>query len=435
MKKRGSVTLDWETKNQNYDLSSSNNIVEIEQVYPFVYHGDIISINDIPDSKLESLNGRLIKGDNQNIMANLLHNNYKDAFDLIYLDPPYFSDINYKSKINVGDKDKPEIINRNVFDDKWKNLDDYLDYIFPILKLSRDLLSEQGSLLVHVDWHASHYIKILLDEIFSKDRFINEIIWCYGGGSGAKRHFHRKHDTILWYSKTNKYIFNPQYRPYTEKTLNRGLTKVKGSKYVLNKKGALMQDWWIDINKILSPTAYENLKFPTQKPIALLERIIKASSNENSLVGDFFAGSGTTAEAAEKLGRSWVVCDQSSIAIQTTHNRLINCNAKPFTIESLDVQSNKLTDIDIVCNYMDGILTINLLTKPGTTSKLIDFWEIGISDKNVFKSLIQVTRPNNKTYDLPDKVRLTGIDQVWRENLVVRVYDFVGNVFTKAKPF
>lgn len=425
--KRDSVRLVWDSKNQR-NTNNNTTLDLLAQVYPRVLKEEPVTV-DIKDLHydLAPVNRRLIQGDNYDVIQVLLHNGYEEKFDLIYLDPPYYSETNYNSKIKIGNKDEERQITRPVFKDSWESLDVYLDYLYPVLVLSRELLSREGNLFVHLDWHASHYIKVILDEIFSKERFINQIVWCYGGGSGAKRYFHRKHDIILWYSKSNDYIFNPQYRPYTEKTLDRGLTKVKGNKYVLNEKGAFMQDWWTDINKILSPTAYENVKFPTQKPIALLDRIIKAGSNENSLIGDFFCGSGTTALAAECLNRFWVVCDNNNIAVQTTQNRLIESNSHAFTIESAMSFDEEADSLNIEWEYIDNKLVVSL-DKKKTDIDMLNFWEIGIKEQGGFKSIVQLIRPKEKTAYLPEKIILSNIDSFSDKKIIVKAYDFFGNI-------
>ena len=433
MKKKDSVGLDWPGKNKSIELNKFKQIEEMQIVYPYTYKDDSVPAGEILPLANSPTHGRLIKGLNLEVMQNLLNTGYREKFDLIYLDPPYFSASNYQSKLKVGSKDNLQIINRQVFMDSWKSLDEYLDYIFSIVQLSKELLSNQGSLFVHLDWHACHYVKILLDEVFSRDNLINEIIWCYGGGSNTKRHFQKKHDTIFWYAKSSEYIFNPQYRPYTEKTKERGLTKVKGPKYVLNEQGALMQDWWTDINKILSPTAYENLKFPTQKPLALLERIINTASNQDSLVGDFFIGSGTMAEAAEMLNRNWIGCDNSPIAIQTTHYRLLNYNAKAYQIEWLDPPDYESLNIEVIFKLDNDSLIISLKGAGELLNSVIAFWEVGIYEKDIFTSLLQVVRPYSNFPELPDQVVIKDITNTLK-NIAVKVYDFRGNTLMKKQP-
>jgi site-specific DNA-methyltransferase (adenine-specific) len=242
------------------------------------------------------------------------------------------------------------------------------------------ILPDHGSIFVHVDWHASHYVRVLMDEIYGRENFINEIVWCFGGGSSSRRYFHRKHDLIFWYAKSDKYTYNPQYRPYTEGTLQRGLTSVKGSRYKLRDEGALMQDWWIDINKILSPTARENYKFPTQKPKELIKRLIASASKPGSLVADFFAGSGTTAEVCNEMDRNWILCDSSNLALQTSLYRLIKNDSPPFIVK---------TDKNIFEDDNCGEL---ILKKPVIEEKNNDYLiEIGIDSyrpPNIEKDLI-----------------------------------------------
>ena len=203
----------------------------------------------------------------------------------------------------------------------------------------RDLLAEDGSIYVHCDWRVNSYIRMVMDEVFSSDCQRNQVAWCYGGGSAPKGYYHKKHDNLFWYSKhKDTWTFNRQFRPYTEGTLERGLTAVKGDRYELNEEGATLDDWWAgkEVQKILSPTAYENLKYPTQKPEGLLHRIITGHSNEGDLVADFFCGSGTTAAVAEKLGRKWIATDLGKFAVHTTRKRLIQVQrelkeaGKPF---------------------------------------------------------------------------------------------------------
>ena len=395
--------------------------------------------------------GRVFQGDNLLLMQFLLHSGYRAAFDLIYIDPPYLSSNAYHSRVKIRSaEDKPwESISRPVFvDPGFGDIEQYLDHLYPRLCLMKELLSAQGSLLVHLDWHVSHYVKILLDEIFSPQQFVNEIVWCYGGGSGTKRHFHRKHDLILWYANSDEYIFNPQYRPYSSATLERGLTKVKGNKYQLHSQGALMQDWWTDINKILSPTAAENLKFPTQKPEALLRRIILSASNPGSLVADFYAGSGTTGAISQQLERCWISCDKSPIAIQTTINRLIKQGQGSFTVEqvgpisaqapagSLRIKIPLIQPYDHeyalilleIEDYKPDAKYLQALQEKVDFSSLIDFWEVDLNyDGKIFHSQVQVLR-DKKHYDssLRNSIKLkVPLQDSYR--IAIKAYDIFGD--------
>ena len=201
-----------------------------------------------------------------------------------------------------------------------------------ILELHR-ILKPTGSFYLHCDPTMSHYLKTICDLIFGKDNFRNEIIWCYGSGGVTSRYFSKKHDIILFYSKNKSYKFNPQYKPYSEKTIQRGLTNCKkklNKNYELREEGAFMKDWWNDITPLLSPTQKERLGYPTQKPLSLLERIIKASSNEGDIVLDAFCGCGTTIDAAERLNRKWIGIDVSIHAIYLIKKRLENSYKAKF---------------------------------------------------------------------------------------------------------
>jgi len=302
----------------------------------------------VPELRDRQWWNRLIYGDNLLVMQALLTGDpetglpsMRGKIDLIYIDPPFDSKADYRTQIALPGssiEQKPTVIEQFAYSDTWKEgTVSYLKMMYPRLALMRELLKDTGSLIVHIDWHVAHYVKVLLDEIMGKNNFINEIIWCYGGGGAPRNYYPRKHDNLLWYAKGDKWTFNKQYRPYSEGTLQRGLTAVKGDKYKLSEEGAGLDDWWADkqVQKILSPTAYENLKFPTQKPEGLLNRIILGHSNEGDIVADFFAGSGTTAAVAEKLGRRWIISDIGKPAIMISRKRLIDQDAKPFLYQSI----------------------------------------------------------------------------------------------------
>ena len=265
---------------------------------------------------------QLVCGDNLAVLG-ALQQSHRGQLDLIYLDPPFATGGRFHFSAEVGRRR----IKRQAYGDRWGGgLGPYLEMMSHRLELMYQLLSPRGSLLIHADWRASDHLRLLLDEIFGASALVNEIAWCYGGGGAPRRHYGRKHDTILWYSRGKDWIFHRQYRPYTEKTRKRGLTRVKGPRYSLRKEGAGLDDWWHgqEVQKILSPTAHENLKYPTQKPEGLLRRIITGHSDPHSLVADFFCGSGTTLAVAEQLGRRWIGCDAEPLAVQVVRKRLLN---------------------------------------------------------------------------------------------------------------
>ncbi|MGI6468815.1 MAG: DNA-methyltransferase [Syntrophomonadaceae bacterium] len=363
------VRLFWEGRQNTLpDISYDGQPVATSRIYPHpVYEENCLWLEERQRPACTPEN-HMYFGDNLDVMKFLLQNGYENRFDLIYIDPPYLSHQKYLSRIEIGDKNSPQAVERQVFRDNGPgDLDRFLEQIYPRLQLIKCLLKDNGSLFVHMDWHVSHYVKVLLDEIFGLESMINEIVWCYGGGTGTRRHFHRKHDLILWYAKGPDYTFNPQYRPYSPGTVQRGLTRVKGDRYKLHSKGALMQDWWSDINKILSPTAHENLKFPTQKPLALLQRIIAAASNPGDLVGDFYAGSATVAEVCEKSGRYWVTCDNSPIAIDTAMKRLIRMPARPFTVESMEASGQESGQLELKPLLSNDFNAQDILLQVGDT--------------------------------------------------------------------
>jgi len=261
------------------------------------------------------MNGKLYHDDNLNVMKNLLKKDIK--INLIYIDPPFFT---------------------NMYDfDKFKDINEYLNFMKQRLLLMKELLTEDGSIYVHLDHHVSHYIKILMDEIFGYDNFRREIVWVMSGIAGYKslvNNYVRAHDIILYYSKSNNYNFNKIYMPYNEKQLARfssideegrrykSITKTRRL-YLDNAKGIPISDVWSDITGFHTiVNAKDFLGYSTQKPEALLKRIILTSSNEGDLVADFFCGSGTTLAVAEKLGRRWIGCDYSEKAINICKKRL-----------------------------------------------------------------------------------------------------------------
>lgn len=413
---------------------------EYVEPHPFYTCNEAI-FSELQQNRSMAETNRLIYGDNLYIMQALLDEGLENSIDLIYIDPPYLSEIDYSSNLYLPGEE--HAIQRSAFNDKWmKGIDSYLDMLYPRLLIMRELLSDKGNIFVHVDWHVSHYVRLLLDQIFGSERFNNEIIWCYSGGTGSKRHFHRKHDSIFWYSKSSDYIFNPQYRPYSRQTLERGLTRIKGSRYNLHEQGALMQDWWTDINKILSPTAHENLKFPTQKPIALLKRIIACASNPGSLVADFFAGAGTMAEAADEMGRRWIISDYSELAVMTSSYRLVKANSKPYMIQTKDlVRDGGILKLSCNINaYGDNNLLLVQITdyKPFNdtenihleTAQYIEYWELDLDYSGFFHSDCQML-PRHRFDGLIDLSLTVMLPAKSSYHIGVRVRDIFGRTTTE----
>ena len=280
----------------------------------------------------------LFHGDNIEILSTLLVNGFRGQVDLIYIDPPFDSGADYVRKVRLrGHKGKAlrgeniSLIEEKQYEDIWAN-DTYLQYMYERLVLMRELLSEKGSIYLHCDYHKSHHLRFLMDEVFGQDNFINEIIWAYHGpGSPNMKQFNRKHDSIFWYSRSKEWIFNKEKArvPYHESTA--GKFESKGTGFAGTEaqlgEGKIAEDWWI--MPISARIRTEISDYPTQKPSKLLKRIIEVSTNENSLVFDAFCGSGTTAAVAERLGRRWIACDMNKGAIQTTVKRLLKQEEEP----------------------------------------------------------------------------------------------------------
>ena len=237
-----------------------------------------------------------------------------ESFRLIYLDPPFLT-----GRQRVGADDKYS------YDDRWfGDLDAYLPWLEQRLKKIAGLLLPSGSLVLHLDWRATHYAKVMLDQIFGRKNFVNEIIWHYTGGGRSKNKFSCKHDTLLWYSRGPRPYFDIDavrvpYKP-TSGYAKGGIKSAAGRHYLPHPDGTPVDDVW-EI-PIINPMSDERVGYPTQKPKLLLERIISALSAPGDLVGDFCFGSGTTLICAENLKRRWVGADASPAALECFCARL-----------------------------------------------------------------------------------------------------------------
>ena len=275
---------------------------------------------------------KLFLGDNLAIMAALLPE-YEGCVNLIYADPPFFTNRHFTARIGRGeDSRKPrEWQLAQGYADHWDNLDAYIDFLYQRLRLMYSLLARGGTLYLHLDWHADAYARLLLDEIFGAENFLNEIIWAYHGPSPIRSAFNRKHDTILVYTKGPDYTFNADavripYDPSTVKTFAAS-TKAGFGKIPDLKRGKVPEDWWYF--PVVARLHNERTGYPTQKPEVLLERIILASSNPGDLVADFFCGSGTTPLVSARHGRRFLASDATFRAIHTTRERLLRAKCPP----------------------------------------------------------------------------------------------------------
>ena len=281
----------------------------------------------------EEVNGwrnKIYWGDNLQVMSHLLKT-YRGKIALIYIDPPFDSKADYKKRIEL--KSKKVENDRTAFEEKqytdiWTN-DEYIQFMYERLILMRELLADNGSIYVHCDWRVSGYIRLILDEVFGKDNFVNEIIWHFIKGASGNDRFGRKHQVIFWYSRSkNNTIFNRdeisvEYNPETIARAQRGEARYDVTAEDLSDRGKNPGDVWSDLHPIQGNST-ENTGYVTQKPEALLERIIKASSNPDDLVFDCFMGSGTTQAVALRLGRRFIGADINLGAVETTTKRLLN---------------------------------------------------------------------------------------------------------------
>ena len=345
---------------------------------------------------------KLVWGDNKYVMSSLLKN-LAGSVNLIYIDPPFNTGDDFSHGVSIGDEEvtkEPSAVEVKAYRDTWAmGTSSYLDTMYDRIILMKELLSPTGSIYVHLDENVSHYVKGMMDEILGRENFINEIVWQRTTAhSNPRKSYGRLHDVLLFYSKSEEYVWNQQYVPYSDehmensyrfveektgrKFASRDLTASvrhaskgqiyawKGQKpppsrvwsyakeemerlekegrivyskngyprlklYLDEQKGVALQDIWTDIRPVQAQSN-EKLGYPTQKPEALLERIILCSSNPGEIVADFFCGSGTTLAVAEKLGRKWVGCDLSRFAIHTTRKRLLDIqDCRPFEILNL----------------------------------------------------------------------------------------------------
>ena len=374
-------------------------------------------VPNIPNAFNAALDGgswmnRLVYGDNLLTMQALLAGDpqtglpsLRGKVDLIYIDPPFDSKADYRTKVKLPGVDlqqKPTVVEQFAYADTWEEgTISYLKMIYPRLVLMKELLSERGSIYVHIDWHVGSYVKVLLDEIFGKGNFRNEIIWKRRGGAlNNYRAFGSMTDTIYWYTKSENYTFNPErtktsedakeyirqrfvyddgdgrlysrdpitnpsstpspsliyeykgYKPplkgwaFSYETMKdwddagklyfppNKEQRIRRKTFLDEYEGQPIQNLWTDIY-VINSQAKESVDYATQKPEALLERIIKASSNEGDLVCDFFGGSGTTAAVAEKLGRRWITCDIGKPASLVMRKRFIDQEVNPFLYQSI----------------------------------------------------------------------------------------------------
>lgn len=362
----------------------------------------------------------VIRGECVSACAYLKENDIK--VDLVYIDPPFASGADYAKTVYIRrnpkvaetikkaeeklDIEELKSFEEKMYGDVW-NKEAYLNWMYENLMAIKSVMSDTASIYVHLDHHIGHYVKILMDEIFGEDNFVNEIIWGYKTGGIGKNSFAKKHDSIYFYRKSLDYNFNVQYyRSYQAKkyNFNEKYPEIWDDDKKMWYHNSVCRDIWEDINVIgTEADGSERVDYATQKPEALVERILKASSNEGMLVADFFGGSGVTAKVANDLNRKFIHCDIGVNSIETTRDRLLSAGA-----------SFKVMDIkDGVNLYRNPVQTMDKINKliPGLKNEdsVSEFWEGAINDSNL--GLIPVYIPNlmDSTTKLLDLVLINKI--------------------------
>ena len=339
---------------------------------------------------------QLILGDNLAVMSALLPE-YEGQIDLIYADPPFYTNRRYPVRVGRDeDSRRPQDWQlAEGYPDHWPNIEAYLDMLYPRLQLMHRLLAPHGTLYLHLDWHADHYARLLLDEIFGPERLLNEIIWVYHGPSPIRSAFNRKHDTILAYTKSPTYTFNVDavrepYNPNTIKTFASSPKAGFGKKPDL-ERGKVPEDWWYF--PVVARLHNERTGYPTQKPQALMERLILASSNPGDIVADFFCGAGTTSLVAAKHERNFIASDISWRAIHTTRSRHISGSDRIFSLKmDASIETRRSVGKSPMIDLSEQAVSIN----PDLINDL-DYWEVDPDwDGQTFRSALQALRPHKK---------------------------------------
>jgi len=424
--------------------------------------------------KVNGWDNLLIWGDNRDVINSLIKR-FSNKIKIIYIDPPFATGGDFKFKTLIGENDAFEVT--KAYSDTWKGgIDAYIEFLYERLILMKELLAEDGSIYVHLDWHISHYIKIIMDEIFGRENFKNEIIWAYPAASAKTRSFFiRSYDVVLFYTKSDDYVFNDDpkiYMEYSNRVKNalkkdeigtyyyRGGShngKKLSRKVYIQENGIFPRDLWNDVPYIRANTL-EYQGFSTQKPERLLKRIILASSNESDIVADFFCGSGTTLAVAEKLGRRWIGSDLAKHAINISRKRildiyntndLINWEKKyerrphPFKILSVNknlqdkdvkfeikiLKDKNKASIEFIDYFVPNLDLIEnkLKRKILSFSDWIDSWAIDFNSQNSYFNVMWISyrTPKNRKLDLTSYPYY--YEKAGNYLISIKVIDILGN--------
>lgn len=347
--------------------------------------------------------------------------------DLVYIDPPFASGADYAKKVYIRRNpkvaeaitqaeqelniDELKAFEEKMYGDVWDK-EKYLNWMYENLVAIKSVMKETASIYVHLDWHIGHYVKVLMDEIFGEDNLRNEIVWCYNGpGSPGMRQFNRKHDTIFWYSKSETYNFFDQnirveHNEKTKENFKRGLdgSGFVSENYDLDAKGKIPEDWWqFAIAGRFPVDGVKRVDYATEKPWALLDRVIGASSDLGMSVADFFGGSGVTAAVANKLGRRFIHCDIGLNSIQTARDRLKADGAQFDVLEIKDgvqLYRNPVQTMDKIKSLIPGLKNEDSLDA---------FWEGAIADSRLGTVPVYVPNLMDSSSKLLDKVMMNRI--------------------------
>lgn len=362
----------------------------VEKIRPTQASENLLSNINLQEKTSENL---LIRGECISACAYLKEKGIK--VDLVYIDPPFASGADYAKKVYI--RQNPKIaqaieqaqiemgedfqsFEEKMYGDIW-NKEDYLNWMYENLTAIKSIMSENASIYVHLDWHIGHYVKILMDEVFGEENFQNQLIWKYFGPTSTKRNYPKKHDMIYFYTKNEDYCFNFEacLVEYDEKAIKRyDKTDEDGRKYKLyyDKDGTERKAYMNGgtPTDIFDFSGVQNPEYATQKPEALLERIIKASSDENMLVADFFGGSGVAAAVAHKLGRKFIHCDIGINSIQTTRDKLKALNSSFDILEikdGIELFRNPAQTMDKIKTLINGLVEADELDKEWWIGKII----------------------------------------------------------------
>lgn len=369
-------------------------------------------------------NNLLLRGECLSACAYLKDSGVK--VDLVYIDPPFASGANYAKQVYIRrrpdlakemtgaeqemEMEELQAFEETLYGDIWKK-EDYLNWMHENLMAIKSVMADAASIYVHLDWHIGHYVKVLMDEVFGEENFKNEIVWGYRRWASGSNLYQNSHDVIYFYSKSEHYTWNQLYEEYADKSAHFTETDEKGDKYrwqylrnrkykLYEKEGTRVKDWWDDIS-YLNSMAMERVDYATQKPEALLERIIKASSDEGMIVADFFGGSGVVAKVAQTLNRKFIHCDVGVNSLQTTRDRLKEARAAFSVLEIKDGVSlfrNPQQTMDKLAQLIPGLQLQQKVAGMG------DFWFGAVSDSKL--GLVPVYVPDltdsgQKVLDVP----------------------------------